>query len=84
MRLANDSGKPVTDVARDLGISVQLLYKWQDEVKKYGPSAFPGHRNPRQKDESNEELVRLRKENARLREERDILKKAAAFFAREK
>lgn len=82
VRLANESGKMVTEVARELGISVQLLYKWQDEVAKYGQNAFPGHRHIR-KSENNDELTRLRKENAKLREERDILKKAAAFFAKE-
>ncbi len=81
VRLANESGKQVTEVARDLGMSVQLLYKWQDEVSKQGKAAFPGN-GPR-KNDPEDELTRLRRENARLREERDILKKAAMFFARE-
>ena len=84
VRLANDSGKKATEVARDLGLSVQLLYKWQDEVKKKGAQAFAGYGHGKAHEKSNsDELVRLKKENARLREERDILKKATAFFTRE-
>lgn len=81
VKLANDSGKLVTEVARELGISVQLLYKWQDEVAKRGETAFPG--NGCGKKDQEDELTRLRRENTRLREERDILKKAAMFFARD-
>ena len=83
VRLASESGKLVTDVARDLGISVQLLYKWQDEVAKFGSAAFPGSGQGK-KAPKNDELSQLRRENVRLREERDILKKAVTFFAKEK
>jgi len=82
VRLANESGKLATDVARDLGISTQMLYKWQDEVGKRGAGAFPGHGNGR-KSPSDDELSHLKRENAQLREERDILKKAVSFFAKE-
>ena len=82
VRLANESGKLATDVARDLGISVQALYKWQDEVAKQGNAVFPGH--GRGKKLQDDELSRLKRENSQLREERDILKKAVTFFAREK
>lgn len=84
VRLANESGKLVTDVARDLGISVQLLYKWQDEVAKHGESAFPGPGRNGKKSPDSDELGELKRENTRLREERDILKKALTFFAKEK
>lgn len=84
VRLANDSGKKATEVARDLGLSVQLLYKWQEEVKKKGGQAFAGYGHGKSHEKSNsDEITRLKKENARLREERDILKKATAFFTRE-
>lgn len=83
VRLANGSGKLVTDVARDLGISVQMLYKWQDEVAKLGSAAFPGQGQGKKAPVS-DELGQLRRENAQLREERDILKKAVTFFAKEK
>jgi len=58
-----------------------MLYKWQDEVSKRGSEAFPGYGNG--KKTADDEVSRLKRENARLREERDILKKAAAFFASE-
>ena len=63
-------------VARDLGISKNTLYSW---IRQY-------HRGPTETKKVNdehvfEELKRLRKENARLRQERDILKKATAYFA---
>lgn len=79
VRLANESGKPVTEVARELDISVHLLYKWRERVDKSDKPVFLGHgkRNPE------DELSVLRRENARLREERDILKKSLIFFARE-
>ena len=85
VRLANESGKLVTDVARELGISVQAIYNWQAEVDKLGESAFPGPgRRNGLKTSNQDELGELKSENARLREERDILKKALTFFAKEK
>lgn len=79
VRLADESGKPVTEVARELDISVHLLYKWRDRADKGGKTVFPGHgkRNPE------DEISVLRRENARLREERDILKKSLIFFVRD-
>ena len=79
VRLANESGKPVTEVARELDISVHHLYRWRDEASKQGEKVFPGHG----KAGSQDELVKLRRENARLREERDILKKSLIFFAKD-
>jgi len=81
VRQANESGKPVTEVARELDISVHHLYRWRDQVDKSEENVFPGHGKGPKK--PNSELDQLRRENARLREERDILKKAAAFFAKE-
>jgi transposase len=56
------------------------LYKWADEVGKKGDSAFGGSGRPKA---SNDEVAVLKRELARLREENEILKKAAAYFARE-
>lgn len=79
VRMANESGKPVAEVARELDISVHHLYRWRDEASKQGKEVFPGHG----KTNSQDELTRLRRENTRLREERDILKKSLIFFARD-
>jgi transposase-like protein len=63
VRESYDSGKAVSEVARELGIPVTRLYKWRD-LQKQTP-------NPSARAEAGE-LARLRRENARLREERDI------------
>ncbi|MGH7261740.1 MAG: transposase [Nitrospiraceae bacterium] len=80
VRLWKSSGRPATAVARELGLRRNHLYKWQHELETHGEASFPGKG---QRPATDSELVRLRRENVRLREERDILKKAAAFFARE-
>lgn len=80
IRLWKSSGRPAAAVARELGLRTNQLYKWLAEQATHGETAFPGKGNRPAPDD---ELVRLRRENARLREERDILKKAAAFFARD-
>jgi transposase len=76
--------KPATAIARELGLPVAQLYRWKAAVaaQPNAPASdiFPGHG---QRTATDEELHRLRRENAALREERDILKKATAFFARE-
>jgi len=76
-----DSGKPVTEVARELDISVHHLYRWRDQVHKEGMDVFPGHHGQKSPNPEKNELNRLRKENALLKEERDILKKTLVFFA---
>jgi len=77
VELAREREKPIGQIARDLGISESCLRNWVnqadvDEGKREGLST-----------EEREELRRLRRENRVLRMERDILKKAAAFFASE-
>lgn len=80
LRLWKSSGRPAAVVARELGLRRNHLYKWATQVEAHGEAAFPGSgKRPGTEDE----LVRLRQENARLREERDIFKKAARYFARE-
>lgn len=80
VRLNTEKGVTVAQVSRDLGISPHLLCRWKKEFRDDGGQAFPGkgHLKPEE-----EELRRLRREIDTLRQERDILKKAAAFFARE-
>lgn len=79
VRRSYESGKPVTEVARELDISVHHLYRWRDQVGRQGENVWPGYGGS--KKTSSNELGELRRENARLREERDILKKSAIFFA---
>jgi len=73
-------GYGIAEAARNLGINATMLSRWKREREKHGEHAFPGkgHMTPEQA-----ELHRLQKENKRLRMERDILKKATAFFAKE-
>ncbi len=80
IRLWKSSGRPAAAVARELGLRRNHLYKWQTELETHGEAAFPGKGG---RPQSADELTRLRRENTRLREERDILKKAARYFARE-
>jgi len=79
MTLAPD--RTLVEVADNLGISRGLLQRWKSEMKAEGGNAFPG--NGRVK-ASDEELLRLRNELARTKQERDILKKALAYFAQER
>lgn len=78
VRLTRESGKPGSQIARDLGVSYESLRHW---VKQADLDA--GRRTDGLTTAEREELRRLRRENRVLREEREILKKAAAFFARE-
>ena len=80
VRLMEQAGRPAAELARELGISRNRLYKWQERICANGAAAFPGH--GRQSGDS-EQVRGLKRELERVREERDILKKAAAYFARE-
>lgn len=77
VELVRTSGRSVNSIARDLGVSGQSLSSW---VKR---TEIDAGRAPGLTSEEREELRRLRRENRVLREEREILKKAAAFFVRE-
>ena len=78
VRQLQESGKVVAVLARELGVPRNRLYKWAQDAQGKGAGAFPGSgRKP------DDELAKLRRENARLKEENEILKKAAAYFARE-
>ena len=80
VKLVTEQGYSVAEAARSLGLSENLLRNWKQAVHEKGEHAFPGHGNL---SPFEEEVQRLRAENKRLLAERDILKKAAAFFARE-
>jgi transposase len=77
VRLARESGKSLTALSKDLGVSLEALRQWiaRAEIEE--------GRRPGLTAEERAELTRLRRENRTLRMERDLLKKAAAFFARE-
>jgi transposase len=78
--LISDHGYGVSEAARNLGLHVNMLRKWKKKLEQQGENAFPG--NGRLSPDQ-EELQRLRQANKRLRMEREILKKAALFFANE-
>jgi transposase len=80
VKLVTEQGYSVAEAARSLGIHETLLRSWKQALRAQGDQAFPGQgKLPA----IEEELRRLRAENKRLLAERDILKKAAAFFAKE-
>jgi transposase len=78
VKMITDQHLSVAEVARRLGVSESRLHEWKKAVRVKGADAFPGsgHQTPLE-----EENRRLRAENKRLEMERDILKKATAFFA---
>jgi transposase len=80
VELVTVSGRSFGEAAKSLDISEPTLRKWKAALDARGDKAFPGHGVHTVLDD---ELARLRAENDRLRMERDILKKAAAFFARD-
>lgn len=79
IRLAEVGDKTASQVARELGIRVNQLYKWRIQLETELANGGPAKRGRA----PDGELERLRKENFRLKEENDILKKAAIYFARE-
>src|SRR5216684_259249 len=80
VKLVTEKGYSVAEAARSLGIGEALLRSWKLALEQEGDQAFPGHGNL---PAIEEELRQLKAENKRLQRERDILKKATAFFARE-
>ena len=80
VKLVTEQGYSVAEACRSLDVCESLLRSWMAAFQEKGPDAFPGNgRLSPQEDE----IRRLRAENKRLLAERDILKKATAFFARE-
>ncbi len=77
VRLYKESGRSLQEIAADLGVSTNSLREWVNRSK------VGRHEHAGLSPDEREELKRLRQENRILREEREILKKAAAFFAQE-
>jgi len=80
VNLILEQGYSIAEASRNLGINYNMLSRWKNESQSNGADAFPskGHMTKEQSD-----LSHLKAENKRLRMERDILKKATAFFAKE-
>lgn len=78
-KLVVNDGLKVKLVAEKMGVSHIMLYRWIEEYNTYGNEAFVGKGRLRAEDA---ELKKLKKENERLREEVEILKKAAAYFTK--
>ncbi len=74
-------GRSVCEVADSLGVNRNMLTRWKSQFVEEGALAFPGHGKQSEVEEENR---RLRRELAIARQERDILKKAAAYFANDK
>jgi transposase len=81
VRLTHEPGRTIGEVAANLGIARNLLHRWKSEIKTHGAEVFPGKGKLRPSDE---EVSRLKSELARAQQERDILKKALAYFAKER
>ena len=75
VQLLRDSGKPVTQIARELGIQDSVLRSWEAMVEAEEKTGL--------KTDEQTELEQLRKDKARLEREVEILKKATAFFAKQ-
>jgi transposase len=79
VKLVTEGGRQVAEVARSLGIHENMLRTWKRRHKEDPAGSFPGKGHQKPQDE---ELRRLQKENANLKEEREILKKALAIFSK--
>jgi transposase len=80
VKLVLERGVSQSQAARDLGLHLNVLRAWVRDARKNGSQAFPGRGKQRPDDA---EVARLRRELAKTQAERDILKKAIAFFAKE-
>lgn len=82
IRLAQQPERTTAQVADELGIGRSTLTHWLREYQQKGGAAFPGHGRPALTPQE-AEIQRLKRELEITRQERDILKKATAFFAKE-
>ena len=77
VQLVQQSNIPLAQVAKNLGINPNNLRRWGEEISNAGKNAFPGNGTPR-----DQELARLKRELQQVKQERDFLKEAAAYFAK--
>jgi transposase len=80
VRAWRESGRQLSVFAREIGVSSSMLHRWTQEQSKAQQSAKSGSSAKSER----EELLRLRRENEVLKEERDFLRSAAAYFAKER
>jgi len=79
LRRANEPGVTDALVCEELGVSARQLRRWRDAIKEHGnEKAFPGHGKSR-----DEEMTRLKRKLRKVAEERDFLREAARYFAKE-
>ena len=79
VRLIEESGKSVAEIAADLGVSDNSLYRWRQEFRRDGEQAFPGQGRLKADDEY---VRQLEQELKIVKQERDILKKAVSIFSK--
>jgi len=79
VKLITEQGYQITEAARNLGVNVNMLGRWKREIEGCGEDGLGLKGSAAMQ----AEVARLRKENKRLKMEREILKKAAVFFAKE-
>ena len=83
VKLAVESDQPVSTTAKELGVNVNTLHTWIGKLHRPKGANKTSGKQEHNDEHLYDELKRLRKENSKLKEERAILKKAAAFFAKE-
>jgi len=81
IRRMDESDRPASEIAMQLGIRRNQLYKWKDQMMKKG--SVPSAKRGRPKKEDETELTKVKHELKHVKEENEILKKAAVFFAKE-
>ncbi|MFC1510730.1 transposase [Candidatus Omnitrophota bacterium] len=81
VRLLKAGEKSGAELSRELGVKRTLLYRWKDQIEQKGDESFRGSGRPRKDQQS--EISKLKQELKEVKEERDILKKATAYFARD-
>jgi transposase len=82
VRLLTEGVKTAAELAMELGVKRTLLYRWKDQLEQNGEDSFKNRPGRPRKDQQSE-IATLRQELKDVKEERDILKKAAAYFARD-
>lgn len=80
VKMVVEQGRTVREVGENLGVNETVLHRWKSKFIEDGELAFPGQGRLKPDDE---ELRRLRRELSKVKQERDILKKAMAYFARD-